>query len=176
MTQRPLVIAANRLPVTRTDDGWEASPGGLVRALFPLLRESGGTWIGWTGVPDDDAEPFEIDGVQLHPVTLSADDVEAYYEGFSNDTLWPLYHDAIRESGYHEWQWDAYVKVNRALRRHVGGGRATRRDGVDPRLPPAARPAAAPRAAATTCGSGSSTTSRSRRTSCSRASRGGRRS
>ena len=67
MTQRALVIAANRLPVTRTDDGWEASPGGLVRALFPLLRESGGTWVGWTGVPDDDAEPFEIDGVHLHP-------------------------------------------------------------------------------------------------------------
>ena len=39
VTQRTLVIAANRLPVTRTDDGWEASPGGLVRALFPLLRE-----------------------------------------------------------------------------------------------------------------------------------------
>ena len=51
MTQRALVIAANRLPLTRSDDGWEASPGGLVRALFPLLRESGGTWIGWTGDP-----------------------------------------------------------------------------------------------------------------------------
>jgi trehalose 6-phosphate synthase len=112
VTHRPLVIAANRLPVTRTDDGWEASPGGLVRALFPMLRESGGTWIGWTGVPDDDAAPFEIDGVHLYPVTLSSDEVEAYYEGFSNDTLWPLYHDAIRESGYHEWQWDAYVDVN----------------------------------------------------------------
>ena len=112
MTQRPLIIAANRLPVTRTDDGWEASPGGLVRALFPLLRESGGTWVGWTGASDDNAEPFVIDGVQLHPVMLSADDIEAYYEGFSNDTLWPLYHDAIRESGYHEWQWDAYVDVN----------------------------------------------------------------
>ncbi len=112
MTQRALVIAANRLPVTRTSDGWEASPGGLVRALFPLLRESGGTWVGWTGVPDDDAAPFETDGVHLHPVRLSADEVEAYYEGFSNDTLWPLYHDAIRESGYHEWQWDAYVEVN----------------------------------------------------------------
>jgi trehalose 6-phosphate synthase len=81
--------------------------------LFPLLRESGGTWVGWTGVPDDDAEPFELDGVHLHPVMLSAGDVEAYYEGFANDTLWPLYHDAIRESGYHEWQWDAYVDVNR---------------------------------------------------------------
>ena len=57
-----------------------------MRALFPLLREHGGTWIGWTGVADDHAAPFETDGVQLHPVTLSADDVEAYYEGFSNDT------------------------------------------------------------------------------------------
>jgi trehalose 6-phosphate synthase len=112
VTQRALVIAANRLPVTRTDEGWEASPGGLVRALFPLLRESGGTWVGWTGVPDDDAAAFEVDGVRLHPVMLSAEEVEAYYEGFSNDTLWPLYHDAIRESGYHEWQWDAYFDVN----------------------------------------------------------------
>ena len=73
MTQRALLVAANRLAVTRTDDGWEASPGGLVRALFPLLRESGGTWVGWTGVPDDDAPPFDVDGVHLHPVRLSAD-------------------------------------------------------------------------------------------------------
>ena len=62
--------------------------------------------------PTTTPTPFEVDGVHLHPVMLSADDVEAYYEGFSNDTLWPLYHDAIRESGYHEWQWDAYVEVN----------------------------------------------------------------
>ena len=111
-THRPLVIAANRLPVTRTPQGWAPSPGGLVRALLPLLRERRGTWVGWTGVPDDHAEPFEVDGVHLHPIALSSQDVAEYYEGFSNDTLWPLYHDAMRDSGFHGNEWEAYRSVN----------------------------------------------------------------
>lgn len=46
----PLVVAANRLPIARTaDGGWETSPGGLVRALLPIVRESGGAWVGWAG-------------------------------------------------------------------------------------------------------------------------------
>ena len=112
-TDRPIVVAANRLPVMRTDDGgWTASPGGLVRALLPMLRESGGTWVGWTGDPDDAAEPFHVDGVDLHPAAISAEEVELYYEGFSNDGLWPLYHDALRESTYDARQWEAYRAVN----------------------------------------------------------------
>jgi trehalose 6-phosphate synthase len=111
-TRQPIVVAANRLPVMRTDDGWAPSPGGLVRALLPMLRETGGTWVGWTGDPDDAAEPFEVDGVELEPVPISAKEVELYYEGFSNDGLWPLYHDALRESTYDFDQWDAYEHVN----------------------------------------------------------------
>jgi len=109
---RPIVVAANRLPVMRTDDGWSPSPGGLVRALLPMLRATGGTWVGWSGNPDDAPEPFELDGVDLHPVPISASEVELYYEGFSNDGLWPLYHDALRESTYDSDQWEAYVAVN----------------------------------------------------------------
>ena len=45
--------------------------------------------------------------------TLSAEDVELYYEGFSNDTIWPLYHDVIAEPRYRRVWWDAYVRVNR---------------------------------------------------------------
>jgi trehalose 6-phosphate synthase len=109
---RPIVVAANRLPVMRTDDGWTASPGGLVRALLPMLRDTGGTWVGWTGNSDDDTAPFAVEGVDLHPVPISAQEIELYYEGFSNDALWPLYHDALRESTYSSEQWDAYVAVN----------------------------------------------------------------
>ncbi len=110
---RPIVIAANRLPVMRTDDGdWTPSPGGLVRALYPMLRETGGTWVGWTGDPDDDAAPFTVEGVDLRPVPVSAEEMTLYYEGFSNDALWPLYHDALRESTYDREQWDAYQTVN----------------------------------------------------------------
>ncbi len=111
-TERAIVIAANRLPVMRTDDGWAPSPGGLVRALLPMLRDTGGTWVGWTGTPDDHTDPFEVEGVNLHPVPISAEEIELYYEGFSNDGLWPLYHDALRESTYSGEQWDAYVAVN----------------------------------------------------------------
>lgn len=109
---RPIVIAANRLPVMRTDDGWAPSPGGLVRALLPMLRSTGGTWVGWTGDSNDDADTFRVDGVDLHSVPISAEEVELYYEGFSNDGLWPLYHDALRESTYDAAQWEAYVAVN----------------------------------------------------------------
>ena len=48
----------------------------------------------------------------LVPVTLSDDDVERYYEGFSNDTLWPLYHDVIAPPAFHRQWWDAYRRVN----------------------------------------------------------------
>jgi trehalose 6-phosphate synthase len=109
---RPIVVAANRLPVTRSGDGWTPSPGGLVRALLPLLRTTGGTWVGWTGRVDDAPEPFEHDGVALHPVPISHAEVTHYYEGFANDTLWPLYHDALRESTYSAEDWAAYQRVN----------------------------------------------------------------
>lgn len=106
------MIAANRLPVTRTPAGrWETSPGGLVRALVPVLR-SGGTWVGWSGTPDRNDTGFEHRGIDLQPVTISADEVHRYYDGFANGTLWPLYHDAIRTSGFHADEWDAYVTVN----------------------------------------------------------------
>jgi len=106
------VIAANRLPVQWTDGGWTPSPGGLVRALWPMLRDTGGTWVGWAGDPDAETEAFHVDGVDLLPVPISAEELELYYEGFSNDALWPLYHDALRESTYSQEQWDAYRTVN----------------------------------------------------------------
>jgi trehalose 6-phosphate synthase len=115
--QADFVVVANRLPVDleRGDDGsenWKRSPGGLVTALEPMLRSRRGAWVGWPGLADAEAEPFEDDGLQLYPVTLTAEDVENFYEGFSNDTLWPLYHDVVAPPSYHRHWWRAYLKVN----------------------------------------------------------------
>ena len=112
-----LLIVANRLPVDleRLPDGterWKHSPGGLVSALEPFLRSHSGAWVGWPGVADADVAPFEDDGLLLHPVQLSAKDVEDYYEGFSNGTLWPLYHDVVAQPAFHRHWWNSYRQVN----------------------------------------------------------------
>lgn len=57
-------------------------------------------------------EPFTIDDTALVPVPLSSLEVERFYEGFSNDTLWPLYHDVIAPPSFHREWWEAYVEVN----------------------------------------------------------------
>ncbi|SNT50389.1 alpha,alpha-trehalose-phosphate synthase (UDP-forming) [Rhodococcoides kyotonense] len=112
------VVVANRLPVDleKLPDGstrWKRSPGGLVTALEPILRANKGAWVGWPGVPDVDVEPFYEDGLELCPVGLSEKEVADYYEGFSNATLWPLYHDVIVKPVYDRSWWNAYVEVNR---------------------------------------------------------------
>lgn len=112
------VVIANRLPVDRvvTADGgttWRTSPGGLVTALEPVMRRKGGAWIGWHGAADEQLRPFEHNGLKLVPVHLTSQEVAEYYEGFSNATLWPLYHDVVAPPEFHREWWDAYVEVNR---------------------------------------------------------------
>ncbi len=111
------VVVSNRLPVDRViePDGtarWQRSPGGLVTALEPVMRASQGAWVGWAGQPDLELEPFVSDDATLVPVPLSPLEIEHYYEGFSNDTLWPLYHDVIAPPSFHREWWESYVEVN----------------------------------------------------------------
>ena len=119
-----LVLVSNRLPVDRVETGdgrieWRRSPGGLVSALEPVMAESGGAWIGWPGATEADVEPFDVDPprggktYRLIPIRLSEAEFAGYYEGFSNDTLWPLFHDVIATPVYHRGWWDTYVTVNR---------------------------------------------------------------
>lgn len=112
------VVIANRLPVDRQVDAdgsttWRTSPGGLVTALEPVMRRNGGAWIGWHGAADERLRPFEHDGIKLVPVHLTSQEVAEYYEGFSNATLWPLYHDVVAPPEFHREWWDSYVEVNR---------------------------------------------------------------
>ena len=105
--QSDLVVVANRLPVHRSSPTapWETSPGGLVSALMPILREHTGIWIGWAGTAEAATEPFLHDGLSAVPVPISSDEVRDYYEGFSNSTLWPLYHDACQTPQFHRHWW-----------------------------------------------------------------------
>ncbi|WP_372729152.1 trehalose-6-phosphate synthase [Nocardioides sp.] len=112
-----LVIVANRLPVDRVTlsdgtPGWRTSPGGLVTALLPVMRANDGIWIGWPGGTEQDLEPFDFEGLSLVPMAMSAEDIENFYEGFSNGTVWPLYHDVVAKPQFHREWWDSYVAVN----------------------------------------------------------------
>lgn len=109
---RRIVVAANRLPVRRVKGSWRRSPGGLVSALTPILQEGNGVWVGWTGVADQQVDPFEHDGISHVPIPLNSREVSEHYLGFSNKTIWPLYHDAIRTSEFHRSWWRTHVDVN----------------------------------------------------------------
>ncbi|WP_091112829.1 alpha,alpha-trehalose-phosphate synthase (UDP-forming) [Geodermatophilus dictyosporus] len=114
----PVVVVANRLPVDAVTepDGtvrWQRSPGGLVTALEPFVAGRGGAWVGWSGSAGEAPEPFESGGMSLVPVPLSEEEVDRYYEGMSNASLWPLYHDVVEKPEYHRTWWDTYVQVNK---------------------------------------------------------------
>jgi alpha,alpha-trehalose-phosphate synthase [UDP-forming] len=116
-----LVVVANRLPVTVTPTGEVVpSPGGLVSALSSL---GGGPthWIGWIGNADDDPndDPNDDDSDEgdalppgLHPVPLNASEIAAYYDGFCNSLLWPLFHGRLQPLEPKRTWWRAYRAVN----------------------------------------------------------------
>ena len=112
-----LVVVANRLPVDRVQDdegnvSWSKSPGGLVTAMESVMIDRDGAWIGWSGDPGDAPEPFDENGMHLHAVPLSQEEIEDHYEGFSNETLWPLYHDVIVPPRYRRRWFEGYREVN----------------------------------------------------------------
>jgi trehalose 6-phosphate synthase len=110
-----VVVVANRLPVdARADATWAPSPGGLVRALLPVLRRTSGAWVGWAGGEGEPRGlPDAYDGVSLVPVAMSAAERHGFYHALSNEALWPLYHDAIRPPVVDHDAWETFTSVNR---------------------------------------------------------------
>jgi trehalose 6-phosphate synthase len=111
------VIVANRLPVRqvqrKSGTVWRPSPGGLVTALSPILREATGKWVGWSGSAGPAPAAFEHDGIRSVPVPLFETELDGFYEGFCNRTLWPLYHDVLRPPRFERSWWRQYRLVNR---------------------------------------------------------------
>ena len=136
-----LVVVSNRLPFAfkRTDAGrWvaQAGSGGLVTALLPVLRNRGGTWIGWTGTAGSSrdfgqalAEAGEEAGYTLQAVDLAEEEVRDFYLGFSNEVVWPLFHDLSSLCNFDPKYWRTYCRVNRKYAQALAG-RAERGDFV----------------------------------------------
>lgn len=118
---RRLVIVSNRLPASRVGSGsaarWQSGAGGLVTALTPIVRERKGEWVGWSGGAGAAPRSVEHDGVRMRPVSLTTPEITGFYHGFSNRTLWPLFHDAIRPPEFNHAWWRPYVEVNRRFAR-----------------------------------------------------------
>src|SRR6266700_420 len=117
-----LILVSNRLPFalerTGTDE-WivTLSAGGLVSALGPVLRGRGGTWIGWPGVAGDIpnapfAEATRNAGYEVVPVSLSEAERDEFYYGYSNEVIWPLFHDLQSFCNFDPTYWETYKAVN----------------------------------------------------------------
>ncbi len=120
---RRLVVVSNRLPVvlSSSDGNWRSEPGsgGLVTALAPVLRNRGGLWIGWPGAAIEDGVQEALEqavsdaGYSLVAVPLEAGEVNRYYRGFSNEIIWPLFHDLQTRCNFDPEYWNTYRDVNR---------------------------------------------------------------
>lgn len=119
---RRLIVVSNRLPVglSQQEGKWSIKPGagGLVTALAPVLRDRGGTWVGWSGAhADEDLSGLfstysRKAGYSLLPVNLSEEQVQNYYFGFSNEVVWPLFHDFQSRCRFKPKYWRSYLEVN----------------------------------------------------------------
>jgi trehalose 6-phosphate synthase len=93
-----------------------ASTGGLAMALAAALREYRGVWFGWSGetTPEftGDMAIHEVNGVTVATVDLEEQDVQEYYNGFANETLWPLFHYRIDLSAFERSYGEGYERVN----------------------------------------------------------------
>ncbi len=118
-----MIIVSNRLPVTVSKrEGkltFHPSAGGLATGLGSFYRETGGVWLGWPGISLESIRGREeevqekLAALSCRPVFLSQRQIENFYYGFSNKTLWPLFHYFLQYAVFDQKLWEAYRRVNR---------------------------------------------------------------
>ncbi len=120
-----IIFISNRLPVTiargKNRFKYQKSIGGLATGLKSYHEQANSVWVGWPGLLEEDTNRHEKNNItktlrqSYHclPVFLSREDYELYYHGFSNETIWPLFHYFSEKTLYDAKTWEAYQKVNR---------------------------------------------------------------
>jgi trehalose 6-phosphate synthase/phosphatase len=122
MRSQKLVLVSNRIPITFTTEGGKLkglpSSGGLVSALEPLLKDHGGIWVGSGGTEDtpqirEILEQASADSPYKYvPLFLTEEEQSNFYEGFSNEIVWPLFHDLQSRCNFDPRYWEFYERVN----------------------------------------------------------------
>jgi len=117
-----LIIISNRLPLkaSKLDSGefeFSRSEGGLTTGLDSLEMDVEKHWVGWPGAFAETSEEQEkitkhLDEFKFHPVFLTPEHIQNYYEGYSNNILWPLCHYFYSFVEYENKYWETYKKVN----------------------------------------------------------------
>jgi trehalose 6-phosphate synthase/phosphatase len=119
-----LVIISTRLPVSvsRVDGKlrFDSSAGGLSTAINSLKKSKDSVWVGWPGIASDDLTRSEKQQITVelqkrgcYPVFLTSEQVDQFYSGYSNSTLWPLFHYFPTRARYDETYWHTYQTVNK---------------------------------------------------------------
>jgi trehalose 6-phosphate synthase/phosphatase len=117
------IIVSNRLPlqIAIDNNNLEITPsiGGLATGMKSVHAEGNGIWIGWSGITDEELDEnlkvkvnLEIEKVKCKSVDLTKRDVDDFYLGFSNRTLWPLFHYFLEYTEFEKDHWEAYKRVN----------------------------------------------------------------
>ena len=117
------IIVSNRLPlqISIDEDSLVVTPsvGGLATGMKSVHGDGNGIWVGWSGINEDKLSPelslkvdAKIRAEKCVSVPLTTTDIKEYYEGFSNKTLWPLFHYFMEYSIFQEHEWEAYKRVN----------------------------------------------------------------
>jgi trehalose 6-phosphate synthase len=113
MTGR-LIVVSNR--VSAPKDPAAGSAGGLAMALSAALRKYEGLWFGWSGETTEhwtpEAKIEDRGGVTVALVDLEAQDVDEYYNGYANKTLWPLFHHRVDLTAYERSFGEGYERTN----------------------------------------------------------------
>ncbi len=119
-----IIFISNRLPVTVRKKGgaleYIKSIGGLATGLKSCHEQSESVWVGWPGISDNDLDKGDqktirralSDTYHCRPVFLDDQEIDDYYQGFCNNTIWPLFHYFQSKTEYDFRTWETYVKVN----------------------------------------------------------------
>jgi len=117
-----LVIISNRVAVAKAR-GAAGAQGGLAGALNSALKKYGGIWFGWSGeessVTTGHIQLHTNDGVTTATIDLSETDIEEYYNGYANSTLWPLFHYRLDLTEYENETGRGYERVNETFANSV---------------------------------------------------------